>query len=205
MGEQAVPEVDLGFIISAGSSAADSNMQEVKDVIKSFIAKYAMHRLQYGIISFGSTPKIELKIAESSKPDAMQRVNAIGLPGGKPDLSRAMELGKNLLIPGRLKAEKVLVIITDVKSGSSLIKVKLTTESLDKEDIRVFAVSLGNEGDSAELETATGSEKNVINASSTDNPGRIREEIMDKIRQGNLRRVVRLSRPVAHQQSFCYI
>ena len=135
----------------------------------------------------------------------MKRLNAIGLPRGTPDLSRAMELGKNLLIPGRLKAEKVLVIITDVKSGSSLIKVKLTTESLDKEDIRVFAVSLGNEGDSAELETATGSEKNVINASSTDNPGRIREEIMDKIRQGNLRRVVRLSSPVAHQQSFCYI
>ena len=73
---------------------------------------------------------------------------------------------------------------TDVKSGSSLSQVKLAVKSLDNKDIRVFAVAIGNEVDSTELSTATGSSKNIINSSKTDEPGKVREEIMTKIRQG---------------------
>ena len=184
--EPKVPEVDLGFIISAGSSDAAENVHQLKDVIKSFIDKYAMHRLQYGIISYGKTPTIELTLTDSLKPDVTQRIEAIVMPSGTPDLTRALELGEQLLIPGRPNAEKVLVIITDVKSASSLSKVKLAAESLDDKDIRIFAVAVGNEADSTELAIASGSSQNVINSSNTDEPGKVREDIMDKVRQGKL-------------------
>ena len=152
--------------------------------MKSFIDKYATHRLQYGIISYGSTPKIELRLADSLKPDVTQRVEAIPMPRGTPDLARALQLGEEVLLPGRPNAEKVLVVITDVKSGSSLSNVRLAAESLDGKDIRILAVGVGNEADPDELATASGFVKNIINSTNTDEPGKIREDIMHKIRQG---------------------
>ena len=179
-----VPEVDLGFIISAGSTDATATLQQTKDIIKSFIDKYAMNRLRYGIISYGSTPRIELTLTDSLKPDVIQQVEAILRPGGTPDLTKALQLGEKLFSPARPNAKKVLVIITDVKSGSSVHKVKLAAQALDNEDIRVFAVAVGSEVDPTELSTASGSGKNVINSSNTDEPGKVREEIMENIRQG---------------------
>ena len=178
------PEVDLGFIISAGSTDATAILQQIKDVIKSFIDKYSSDRLRYGIISYGSTPRIELTLRDSLNSDVKQQVDVIVRPGGTPDLTRALQLGEQLLSSARPNVQKVLVIITDVKSGSSLSHVKLAVKSLDNKDIRVFAVAIGNEVDSTELSTATGSDKNIINSSKTDEPGKVREEIMTKIRQG---------------------
>lgn len=178
------PEVDLGFIISAGSTDATAILQQIKDVIKSFIDKYSSDRLRYGIISYGSTPRIELTLRDSLNRDITQQVDAIVRPGGTPDLARALQVGEQLLMSARPNVQKVLVIITDVKSGSSLSQVKLAVKSLDNKDIRVFAVAIGNEVDSTELSTATGSGKNIINSSKTDEPGKVREEIMTKIRQG---------------------
>ena len=178
------PEVDVGFIISAGSTDATAILQQIKDVIKSFINKYSLDRLRYGIISYGSTPRIDLTLRDSLKRDVTQQVDAIVRPGGTPDLARALQLGEQLLSSARPNVQKVLVIITDVKSGSSLSQVKLAVKSLDNKDIRVFAVAIGNEVDSTELSTATGSSKNIINSSKTDEPGKVREEIMTKIRQG---------------------
>lgn len=160
-------------------------------MIKSFIDKYAMHRLQYGIISYGSTPKIELSLEDSLKPDVKQRVEAIRLPRSTPELAKSLQLGEQLLISGRPNADKVLVVITDVKSGSSPRQIKLVAEYLDNKDIRVFAVAIGSEADSAELAIASGSKKNVMNSSNTDEPGRIREHIMDKIRQGSSSEIMR--------------
>ena len=106
------------------------------------------------------------------------------MPRGTPDLAKALQLGEELLLPGRPNAEKVLVVITDVKSGSRITKVKLAAESLNDKDIRIFAVALGNEVDFTELTTASGSGENILNSSNTDEPGKTREDIMDKIRQG---------------------
>jgi len=123
-------------------------------------------------------------LRDSINPDVTQQVDAILRPGGTPDLARALQLGERLLSSARPNVQKVLVIITDVKSGSSLSQVKFAVKSLDNEDIRVFAVSVGSELDPTELSTATGSDKNIINSSNTDEPGNVREEIMTKIRQG---------------------
>ena len=178
------PEVDLGFIISAGSTDATATLQQIKDVIRSFIDKYSTDRVRYGIISYGSTPRIELTLSDSVKPDVKEQVQGILRPGGTPDLARALQLGEELFSSARPNVKKVLVIITDVKSGSSLSQVKLTVKSLDDKDILVFAVAVGSEMDSTELSTATGSSKNIINSSNTDEPEKVREEIMEKIRQG---------------------
>ena len=178
------PEVDVGFIISAGSTDASAVLQQIKDVIKSFIDKYSSDRLRYGIVSYGSTPRIQLTLRDSLNPDVTQQVDAILRSGGTPDLARALQLGEQLLSFARPNVQKVLVIITDVKSGSSVSQVNLAVKSLDNKDIRVFAVAIGSELDFTELTTATGSGKNIINSSNTDEPGKVREEIMTKIRQG---------------------
>ena len=178
------PEVDLGFIISAGSTDATATLRQIKDVIKSFIDKYSSDRLRYGIISYGSTPRIELTLRDSVNPDVTQLVDGILRPGGTPDLARALQRGEELLSSARPNVQKVLVIITDVKSGSSLSQVKLAVKSLDNKDILVFAVAIGSEVDPTELSTATGSSRNIINSSNTDEPEKVRGEIITKIIQG---------------------
>lgn len=200
------PEVDLGFIISAGSTDATATLQQIKDVIKSFIDKYAMDRLRYGIISYGSTPRIELTLRDSLNPGVIQQVDAILRPGGTPDLAKALQLGEQLLSSARPNAQKVLVVITDVKSGSSPSKVKHAAKSLDNKDIRVFAVVIGNEADTTELTTASGSGKNIINSSNTDEPEKVREEIMEKIRQGKRREILFIfAVPSVNKLSWLYL
>lgn len=200
------PEVDLGFIISAGSTDATATLQQIKDVIKSFIDKYAMDRLRYGIISYGSTPRIELTLRDSLNPGVIQQVDAILRPGGTPDLAKALQLGEQLLSSARPNAQKVLVVITDVKSGSSPSKVKHAAKSLDNKDIRVFAVVIGNEADTTELTTASGSGKNIINSSNTDEPEKVREEIVEKIRQGKRREILFIfAVPSVNKLSWLYL
>ena len=143
-----------------------------------------MDRLRYGIITYGSAPRIELTLRDSLDSDVKQQVDAIRRPGGTPDLAKALKLGEELLSSARPNAQKVLVIITDVKSGSSPSKVKLAAKALDNKDILILAVAVGNEADPNELTTAAGSGKNIINSSNTEEPGKVREEIIKKITQG---------------------
>ena len=182
--EPTVPEVDLGFIISAGSTDASSTLQQIKDIIKSFINKYSIYRLRYGIISGGSLPRIELALPDSVKSGVLQKVEGLPRPKGTPDLAKALLLGVELLSPARPSAQKVLVIITDVKSGSSPRELRLAAQAVDNEGIRVFAVTVGKKVDRSELITGTGSGKNIINSSKTDEGGEVREKIMKKIREG---------------------
>lgn len=182
--EPVVPEVDLGFIISAGSTDSAATLRQIKAIIKSFIDKYSMNRLRYGIISYGSTPRVELALPDSVNVGVSQTIEAIRRPSGTPDLAKALLLGVELLSPARPTAQKVLVIITDVKSGSSISKVRLAAQSLYNEEIRVFAVAIGKEVDRSVLIIGSGSDKNIINSSKTDEPGKVREIIMEKIRQG---------------------
>lgn len=182
--EPTVPEVDLGFIISAGSTDASATLQQIKDIVKSFINKYSTCRLRYGIISGGSSPRIELALPDSVNSGVLQTVESLSRPRGTPDLAKALLLGVELLSPARPSAQKVLVIITDVKSGSSSRQLRLATQAVDNKGIRVLAVTIGKEVDRSELITGTGSGENIINSSKTDEGGEVREKIMKKIREG---------------------
>lgn len=182
--EPTVPEVDLGFIISAGSTDASATLQQIKDIVKSFINKYSTYRLRYGIISGGSSPRIELALPDSVNSGVLQKVESLSRPRGTPDLAKALLLGIELLSPARPSAQKVLVIITDVKSGSSSRQLRLATQAVDNKGIRVLAVTIGKEVDRSELITGTGSGENIINSSKTDEGGEVREKIMKKIREG---------------------
>lgn len=182
--EPTVPEVDLGFIISAGSTDASATLQQIKDIVKSFINKYSTYRLRYGIISGGSSPHIELALPDSVNSGVLQKVESLSRPRGTPDLAKALLLGVELLSPARPSAQKVLVIITDVKSGSSSRQLRLATQAVDNKGIRVLAVTIGKEVDRSELITGTGSGENIINSSKTDEGGEVREKIMKKIREG---------------------
>lgn len=174
----------MGFIISGGSTDASATLQQIKDIVKSFINKYSIYRLRYGIISGGSSPRIELALPDSVNSGVLQKVESLSRPRGTPDLAKALLLGVELLSPARPSAQKVLVIITDVKSGSSSRQLRLATQAVDNKGIRVLAVTIGKEVDRSELITGTGSGENIINSSKTDEGGEVREKIMKKIREG---------------------
>ena len=120
--EPVVPEVDLGFIISAGSTDSAATLRQIKAIIKSFIDKYSMNRLRYGIISYGSTPRVELALPDSVNVGVSQTIEAIRRPSGTPGLGQSSATWRRASVSRSTNRSESLVIITDVKSGSSISK-----------------------------------------------------------------------------------
>ena len=185
--EPVVPEVDLGFIINAGSSDAEENFEQIKEIMTSFIDKYSMNRLRYGIISYGSTPKVEATYEIEGDSDLRYLIDRIRQPIGTPNLSDALRLGKDLFPADRPNAKRVLVLMTDRKSGSTVSDVMAAAKYLEKEGIRVISVAIGSEADPVELANASGSSENVVNSTKTEQAEKTREEIMEKVRKGTFK------------------
>ena len=83
--------------------------------------------------------------------------------------------------PGvRPNAKKVLVIITDRRSGVSEDGIRTAAKPLSERGIDVIPVAIGNEVSKDELEPSTSNEENVIAVPTTESPESLAEKIMEK-------------------------
>lgn len=83
--------------------------------------------------------------------------------------------------PGvRPNAKKVLVIITDRRSGVSLDDIRTAAKPLSDGGIDVIPVAIGNEVRKNELEPCTTDEENVIAVPTTESPQSLADKIMEK-------------------------
>ena len=183
-----IPEVDLAFAISAASVKADDNFEKAKEVIKSIIDTYAMNKLRYGVIVFGSSASIKVSFGDDFPTDENLK-NVITILSGsneRPALDEALKKGKELFdeAPERPNARKVLVFITDLKSTSKLADLKATAKKLEDDGIRVIPVAIGGEVDHIELEETTSDKTNVVNVNTDVYVIVLKEKIMSKVFKG---------------------
>ena len=84
----------------------------------------------------------------------------------------------------RSNATKVVVVITDKKSGNTEEEVTTAAMSLEEKGVRVIAVSVGKETDNRELEKIASIPDDVINTTIGENPEKVADKIMNKVQKG---------------------
>ena len=177
-------EVDVAFAISANSVNNRQTFRLMKDTITWIISNYGTEKLRYSVILFGDDAEIELDFdGDISTPNKLiQFVQGLPRRRGGPDVISALEEAKRVFesASARPNAWKVLVVITDKGSGSSLSDIEKAAEPLDEEGIKVVPVAVGGEADRSELE-ATNPERFVIKVPRTEDPKTLGEQIMEHV------------------------
>lgn len=170
---------------------ADDNFEKAKEVIKSIIDTYAMNKLRYGVIVFGSSASIKVSFGDDFPTDEDLK-NVITILSGSnelPALDEALKKGKELFddVQERPNARKVLVVITDKTSTSKLDDLKASAKMLQDNGIKVIPVAIGGEVDHVELEETTSDKTNVVNVTTDVDVIDLKEKIMSKVFKGKCR------------------
>lgn len=177
-------EVDVAFAISANSVNNRQTFRLMKDTIAWIISNYGTGKLRYSVILFGNDAKIELDFdgGISTPNKLIQFVQELPRRSGGPDVISALDKAKTVFksASARPNAWKVLVVITDKRSGSSLPDIGKAAQPLDEEGIKVVPVAVGREADPSELE-ATNPERFVITVPRTEEPKTLGKQIMEHV------------------------
>ena len=105
-----IPEVDLGFVISATAVDAEENFEKMKDIIKALIKKYGKFKVHLTIVTYGSEPVTELNFTKDfpTEKKLHEFIDTISQPSGPPALEKALtEVKRMFQYGGRAGAIKV--------------------------------------------------------------------------------------------------
>ena len=181
-----VPEVDLGFALSATSAVHNETFKLMKDIISYIIDTYGTQRIHYSVLVYGDTATIEINFGQTppSPQQLKTAVEKLRVGTGVPNLADALKKASKMFEDDtrRPLTRKVLVIMADSKSVSTEDEVKEAVRPLEDRDIEIIAVVVGEEADPVELENTTPDKTNVIETDKDDDPKEVGEKIMDKIR-----------------------
>lgn len=158
----------------------------MKDIIKAMIDRYGTTSIQYAVITFGNVPitRISFNAAFLDDEALKSLVDSVQKSAGAL-LDGALAEAKNFFeTQGRPSAKKVLVIIADKKSSSSLNDVENQAKFLEEDDIKVIPVALGSDSDIPELTVTTPNKENLVDVDEGDDPDETAEIIMLKIVKG---------------------
>lgn len=180
-------DLDLAFAISA-NAALDSteNFRKMKEIIDWVIEKYGVGKIQYGVVVFGNTPSVKVSFTQPVNDEQLKAIiqNTVQNRGGS-NLERALDEVQRLFDSSpRPDAKRVLVLVTDKKSDSSLGDVKASAESLWISRIKVIPVAFGQEAAPDEVKVTTPDEDNLIDVKNTNNPDQVAKDIIDKVLEG---------------------
>ena len=181
-----IPEMDLVFALSANAVKDGEHFQQMKNIVRALIDKYGTTRLQYAVITFGNVPRIAMSFSAASRgEEALRRLLDSLQKSSGALLDKALEESKLLFeAKGRRNAQRVLVVITDKKSDSSVEDVENQAKSLEDSDIKVIPVLLGKESDVRELGKTTPNKENLISVDEGDDPSVTSEIILRKAVEG---------------------
>ena len=156
--------MDLVFAISTISPKADVNFAKIKDVIQELIDEYGVQRVYYSIILFGRDPSVRIKFTPRLSEEALKNaVNSLPRPTGGSSLQAALEKGREVFDEGsRPDSKKVVIVILDQKSESTIADVRDAANKLDEDGIRVIPVAFGSRADTDEGEAATPNKANFV-------------------------------------------
>ena len=179
------------FVISAASVKAEENFGKAKAVIKEIVDSYAMEKLRYGVVVFGSTASIKITFDDYVSDDENLKVAVDVLSRSKepPALDEGLKKGKELFENsiGRPNARKILVVITDIKSTSALFDSGKIGKLLEEDGVKVVAVGIGDQVDHKELEAIVPDKSSVVNVTDEVDLGDLKNRIMNKVTGGRSR------------------
>lgn len=184
-----IPQIDLGFIVSATAVSASDTFERIKDTINTIVDEYGItSRLRYGLIVFGRNAVQKLSFSEeSSDINALKaKIESSQRPIGEPNLQKALEEAKRLFDSESTSPDvkKVLVVITDKKSTSRPEDLKKAVMPLEDGGVKIVPVAVGSSADPSELEGITSNRGYLIETQRELDPDETAEKIMNKVLKG---------------------
>ena len=182
-----VPQIDLGFAISATALSASDTFERIKDTITAIVDEYGTDRLRYGLIVFGRNAVQKLSFRDESDMNSLKaKIKSSQRAGGGPNLQRALEEAKRLFDsePTGPDVKKVLVLITDKISTSRPDDVKKAAVPLEEGGVKIVPVAVGLSADPSELEVITSNRGYIIETERKLDPDVTAEKIMEKVLKG---------------------
>jgi len=140
---QMVPEIDLAFAISTTAVNADRTFTHMREMVKSVIDMYGTDKIRYALLTFGSTTtqsiSFDLTNNKILEGDLKKLLDLARPVPGDPDLNQALESASRLFknASPRPMAKKVLVVIIDKKSINRPEELKVISQPLHKDNIKV--------------------------------------------------------------------
>lgn len=186
----AIPQIldlDLAFAISANAGLdSEENFRKMKDIIDWVITKYGVGKIQYSVVVFGTTPSVKVSFSQPINDDKLKAILQNTTPNRQgSNLERALDEVRNLFESShRPEAKRVLVLVTDKQSDSSLEDVKDSAEALWRSRVKVIPVAFGREAEPDEVKVTTSDKDNFIDVEDTTNPNATAKEIMEKVLEG---------------------
>lgn len=183
-----IPQIDLGFLISATAVSASDTFQRIKDTVSVIVEEYGVSRIRYGLVVYAREAVRGLSFGqESADIDSLKAaILYIQRPSGDPNLQGALEAAQKLFDfePTRPGVKKVLVVITDKKSTSSQEDVKSALIPLEEEDVKIVTVAVGSSADPLELERIASNKGYQTEVKRDMDPDTTAEKIMEKVLKG---------------------
>lgn len=180
-------DLDLAFAISANSPFnSEDNFQKMKDIIDWVVNKYGVGKIQYAVVKFGSTPDVQVSFTQPINDEELRLLvqNSTVKRQGS-DLEQALATVKDLFqFSPRPEAKRVLVLVTDKRSDSTIEDVEGAAADLWKARVKIIPVAFGRDGDQEEMKAISSEKDNVMDVPDTNYPDTVAEEIMEKVLEG---------------------
>ena len=178
--------MDVAFVIGASSPYASESFAKIKEIVQEVVKLYGVQRVYYSVILVGRDPTVRINFSKQYSEAALKATIAVlSRPTDGPSLHSALQKAQEVFAEGgRPDAKKVVVVILDEKSGSSIEDVKNAAGKLEEDFIKVIAVALGYQADPDETAATTTNKENVVEVDEFDDPEDAAEEITLKISKG---------------------
>ena len=158
-----VPEIDLVFAIAATNVI----FPRMRDAVKIISETYGLNKLYYSVIVFGSSPSLIFDFTTKfpSRESLAYFIDRLESVSWGPDTKAALEKAVEVIESSgtRPTAKTVLVLITDGASPTNPREVTRSIEAIEREGTPVLE----------------------FNVTSRDEPGKLAENVMEKVFAGN--------------------
>ena len=180
-----IPEIDLLFAVSATSVNSNATYTLMRDTIKQVIDRYGTDKIHYNVIVFGSgaITVIRFKNTLPISPVALKAaVDALPITTGGPALDNALEeaLREFEQPASRPNAKKILVVISDKKSGLSRSILTTAVRKLENKGVLVISVGIGSAVDRDEFKVLSPNPLDVIIVPVSEIPALLAVRIMER-------------------------
>lgn len=169
--EKCTLPVDVGFVLDASGSILTKQFQLLKNFIKNFAERndLSMPGLHIGVVLFSSSSSVAIKLTDFYDIDSFkQAVQNLPQEGSITRIGSALKTAYDKLFTkeygARENVPQILILLTDGKQTRryNYIEPSIPAKSLLNSGVLIKAIGVGSCTDRQELESITGSEKEVF-------------------------------------------
>ena len=168
------------FAISSTSEDVDETFEQMTVAIGSLLQKYDSSNIRYGLLIYAHTSTFVIHLKNNTGVEKIKETLTTVQPSVGPSAVKiALEAAAQMFSEAeeRQDADRALVIMTDKNAIANDDVVLEATEPLEKMAVKIIAVVVGDEVDTAEFVVVT-EEENIIQSEKSDDLG---DDIMERV------------------------